>query len=66
MATEVYGIVWLPVGAVAEMLQVSRQRIYGLISEGKLQGMKIFGTTLVNRASVNSRILELSNHTRSK
>jgi excisionase family DNA binding protein len=66
MVTEVYGVMWLPVGAVAEMLQVSRQRIYGLISEGKLQGMKISGTTLVNRASVNARILELSNLKRSK
>lgn len=57
MAGGGYEVRWLPVSVAADMLMVSRQRVYELISGGKLQAMKFGSTTLVSRESVNIRIL---------
>jgi len=66
MNTQTFGVEWIPARAAAEALAVSRTRVYTLVAEGKLTAVKMSGTILINRASVNTRILALSNLKRSK
>lgn len=47
---------WVPVGTARKLLGVSRQRVYALISEGKLTARDMDGTVLVSHQSVRSRI----------
>jgi len=58
---------WIPVRMAAKILQVSTQRIYELISEGKLGWRKIEGTVQVSGLSVYARkaMLERGNEWRS-
>lgn len=66
MATEVYGVNWLPVSVASEMMNVSRQRVYQLSAEGKLNAVQMGGTTLISRDSILKRILTMSKRGRKK
>jgi hypothetical protein len=54
---------WIPVSAAAKYLGVSRQRIHGLLSEGKLIGKKTDTIWLISLRSCESRrvLLESEN-----
>jgi len=47
---------WLPTRAAAEMLNVSRQRVYQLLKAGALVGMVVAGTWMISARSVDARI----------
>jgi len=50
---------WLPVSAAAELLRVSRSRVYQLIEAGSVTAVRVDRTWLINRRSVDSRIAML-------
>jgi len=50
---------WVPVATAARQLKVTRQRIYQLVGQGELLGMKVDRTWLVSLRSVNARIGQL-------
>jgi hypothetical protein len=52
---------YVPVGTARKMLNVSRQRIYQLLTDGKLNGYQQDGTWLVRLISIHSRIAYLKN-----
>ena len=50
---------WVPVSAAAELLRVSRSRVYQLIGAGSIVAVRVDRTWLINRRSVDSRIAML-------
>ena len=59
MADEFARFNWIPAKTAAKMLEVSRQRVYKLIQEGKLGSVTMDGVFFVSRATVESRIIQL-------
>jgi len=53
-------VAWIPVSEGAKLLRVSRQRVYQLLEEGKLYGIKRERTWFVNARSVAGRIALLT------
>jgi hypothetical protein len=49
-------IAWVPVATACRMLRISRQRIYQLLSEGKISGRMCDRVWLINQTSIDSRI----------
>jgi len=47
---------WIPVSGAAELLKVSRQRVYQLIQSGAIVARQVGRTWLVSHRSVESRI----------
>ena len=46
---------WIPCSVAAQLLQVSRQRVYQLIDAGALTSVVMSGRVLVGRQSVEAR-----------
>jgi len=55
-ARSIVGINWVPAATAARMLCVSRQRIYVLCDQGKLQAQDMDGTVLVSLGSIKNRL----------
>jgi hypothetical protein len=50
------GINWVPAGTAARLLSVSRQRVYVLCDQGKLQAQDMDGTVLISLVSIRNRL----------
>ena len=49
-------VAWVPVATACRMLQVSRQRVYQLLSDGKISGKMLDRVWLINQTSIESRV----------
>lgn len=57
---------WVPVQTAAKMLEVRRQRVYTLCSEGKLVSQLIDGVRLVQMASIKRRLDMLADRSKKR
>lgn len=47
---------WVPVGVARRALLVSRQRVYQLLQEGRLAGIRVDGQLMVSSSSISERL----------